>query len=225
MFPSTSDTRQHQHWDEDERYRPCDHPVPIAFADQRIRYIRSWLDMSDVHSALDVGCGNGLSMYRLLPSIHRIIGVDRSANMLHKHPCRRLSRLAMADATQLPFPDNAFDLVYGWEVLHHIADPACVVREAVRVARRWVLFAEPNRRNPFQFAYALYDREHRWVLRYSLRFMRRLLSDAGCEVRHASQGGWIFPNVTPLTLVPLLRLLPFRCPVAISNWVLGEKRP
>jgi SAM-dependent methyltransferase len=223
LISSTNDPQQHQHWEEDTRYRSCEHPVPVRFADQRIRYIRSWFDLSQIETALDVGCGNGLSMFRLREHIPRIFGVDRSGNMLSHHPFRATSRLALADGARLPFRDNAFDLVFGWEVLHHIAEPEQAVAEAVRVSRRWILFAEPNRYNPCQFAYALYDREHRWVLRYSLAFMRNLLIGAGVGVRHASRAGWIFPNITPMAIAPLLEKLPFQAPFAISNWVLGEK--
>lgn len=223
MLSSTDDTRQDTHWDEDSRYRRCNHPVPITFADQRIDYIRSWLDVDGIQNALDVGCGNGLSMYRLLGHVPKLFGVDRSAHMLAGHPFRNPCRVALADGRSLPFADGAFDLVYGWEVLHHISDPVRVVEEAVRVTRRWILFAEPNRRNPLQFAYALYDREHRWVLNYSLSFLRGLVDQAGATVTHASQACWIFPNVTPIALAPLLKRLPIRSSFAISNWVAGEK--
>ena len=45
---------------------------------------------------------------------------------------KQAGRAILADAFTLPFPDKTFDLVYGWEVLHHIVDPTVVVAEMAR---------------------------------------------------------------------------------------------
>src|SRR4051812_43762868 len=45
------------------------------------------------------------------------------------------SDLRAADAENLPFPDNAFDLVYSWGVLHHSPDTPRAIREVWRVLR------------------------------------------------------------------------------------------
>jgi hypothetical protein len=54
---------------------------------------------------------------------------------------------------QLPFPDDAFDLTWNWAALWHLSDgsvdgqrrPADLLRELVRVSRRVVFVAMPNR--------------------------------------------------------------------------------
>ncbi len=128
-----------------------------------------------------------------------------------------------ADICSMPFADDSFDLVYGWEVLHHIEDPKVAVAEMARISRRYVLVAEPNRNNLFQFAFALFDREHRWVLRYNLSYICKLFNGSGFEVILAKSGGWIFPNKSPAWLLPLLRLVPYGSRLGITNWVLGRK--
>jgi hypothetical protein len=53
----------------------------------------------------------------------------------------------------LPFPDDAFDLAWNWAALWHLSDrsaegsrvPAALLRELVRVSRRVVFVAMPNR--------------------------------------------------------------------------------
>jgi ubiquinone/menaquinone biosynthesis C-methylase UbiE len=221
---ATNDERQRRFWDSDPKYREVDHPVVQTFARQRLDYLASWLDLPSIHSALDVGCGDGFSTVFMAEQVRRVWAVDRSTPMLSRHPLKNDGRLARADIGRLPFADNSIDLVYCWEVLHHVADPDAAVAEMARVSRRWVLVAEPNRNNPLQFMFALVDREHRWVLKYDLAFMRRLMTNAALDVAHASSGGFILPNRTPTPLVGALRRLPYESPIGISNWVLGRKR-
>jgi SAM-dependent methyltransferase len=220
---STNDDRQRQYWDADPEYREFDHPVVSVFGRQRLDYLSAQLDLASIRTAIDVGCGDGFSTFYMHERIPTVFAVDRSAAMLRRHPMRRAGTVLRGDIMSLPLPDAAVDLAYCWEVLHHLSDPQAAVREMARVSRRYVLVAEPNRANPLQFAFALVDREHRWVLRYSLDYMRGLLRGAGLRVAHASSGGFILPNRTPPWLVGALRQLPYRSAIGISNWVIGEK--
>ncbi len=45
------------------------------------------------------------------------------------------SRLSVADAERLPFPDGSFDIVYAWGALHHSPDTGRAVEEVYRVLR------------------------------------------------------------------------------------------
>ena len=45
------------------------------------------------------------------------------------------SELRVADAEQLPFSDDSFDIVYSWGVLHHSPNTAKAIREVQRVTR------------------------------------------------------------------------------------------
>jgi len=219
----TNTQRQQAYWESEHGFRTFDHPVVEFFACQRISFIRSWLNLDEVKSALDVGCGSGFSTYYMNRHVNDIWAFDRSRRMLADHPLKDTRKLVMADALHLPFSDNTFDLAYGWEILHHIARPAEVLVEMARVSQKYVLVAEPNPLNPVQFAFALADPEHRWVLRYRLSYMRRLFVDVGLKVMHSGSGGWIFPNKTPLWLLAVLRRIPYQSFFGISNWVLAVK--
>lgn len=220
----TSDRKQREYFEKDQGFRTYEHPVVCSFAQQRINYIGTFLDFENINNALDVGCGNGFSTYYMQEYVPDIWAVDRSSRMLSQHPLRDTQKLRLGDALKLPFADNSFDLVYGWEVLHHISEPSKAVAEMARVSRRYVLIAEPNPLNLAQFLFALIDSEHRWVLRYKLPYMCRLFDSVGLQVEHSSSGGWVFPNKTPLWLLPLLQHIPYCSPIGISNWVLGTKQ-
>lgn len=220
----THDAQQKVYWESEHGHRGFEHPVVKFFSLQRIEQVAGRLDFKGIEKALDVGCGSGFSTYYMQEKVPHLFGVDRSQKMLSTHPLRGRNRLAMADVRHLPFPDRAFDLVYGWEILHHMEKPEEVIREMARVSRKYIVVAEPNRLNPAQFAFALADREHRWVLRYSLSYMKQLFQKAGVEPVEAWSGGWIFPNKTPIWLLPLLRRIPYKSFLGISHWVVGIKK-
>lgn len=92
---------------------------------------------------LDVGCGEG-ELARHLPA-GAWVGADNSAEMLARAPEPRHE----ADATALPFRDEAFGSVALLYVLYHLADPASALAEAWRVLRRGGLIAvaAPSRRD------------------------------------------------------------------------------
>jgi SAM-dependent methyltransferase len=78
-------------------------------------------------SALEVGCGSGL----LQDVTDRYVGIDLSLSagrFLHRP-------FVQASATQLPFPDSAFDAVWSIWVLEHVPNPEQALQEIRRVVR------------------------------------------------------------------------------------------
>lgn len=99
-----------------------------------------WLpDGADV---LDVGTGPGVlvsELARRRPAL-RIVGVDLSADMIAaaQRNLREFGERASAqqgDVTELPFPDETFDLVVTSFSSHHWDDPSGAVPELARVLR------------------------------------------------------------------------------------------
>jgi len=88
--------------------------------------------------ALDVGCGTGIYTAWLAGRGLRVTGVDRDPAMLvaaaEKAPAAELIR---ADAAELPFPDETFDLTLAVTLLCFLGPQARerAVRELMRVTR------------------------------------------------------------------------------------------
>ncbi len=86
---------------------------------------------------LDVGCGTGALLGRLLSEAPRrqATGLDLSANMLDKARQRLGDRtvLVQGDSEHLPFPDRSFDVVVCCDSFHHYPDPQAVLKEISRV--------------------------------------------------------------------------------------------
>jgi phosphatidylethanolamine/phosphatidyl-N-methylethanolamine N-methyltransferase len=89
---------------------------------------------------LEVGVGTGINA-PLYPKDVQVVGIDLSAPMLEKARERiarkgvKNMRVLEMDATDLKFPDNAFDIVYAPYVISVVPDPVAVAHEMVRVCK------------------------------------------------------------------------------------------
>src|SRR3954451_709850 len=87
-------------------------------------------------TVIDVPCGGGI-LLRWLEVPARWIAVDLSETMLDR--TRRLGiegvETVLADASSLPFESGMADVVMAYNGLHHFADPAGSLREAMRVMK------------------------------------------------------------------------------------------
>ena len=216
---SESDAAQAHYWEEEEEiYRPYDNPVALGFARQRAAYIRRVVPLEDICTAIDVGAGNGMSTHVLEEDIDTIYSVDMSRHLLLENPATTRIR---ADAYRLPFGDKSVDMVYSWELLHHVEEPRTVLAEMKRVARQYVYFFEPNRYNPAQVAFALLSKPNRSCLRNTKSFFSREIRSAGLEVLKHETIGWFTPNVPPMWVYHILRRMPFRVPfIGLSHFFL-----
>lgn len=99
---------------------------------------------------LEIGCGEGNNLLRLAGGL-RCVGVDLFPRKLG-FASRELPqcRFAAADGARLPFAEGSFRSVFVRDLLHHVEEPAAVLREVARVLRPGgrVCVLEPNGRNP-----------------------------------------------------------------------------
>lgn len=89
---------------------------------------------------LEIGCGAGtdsLQFARAGAELHSIDLTSAAVELTR----RRLEvygldgEIRIADAENLPFPENNFDLVYSWGVLHHTPDTQKALAEVHRVLK------------------------------------------------------------------------------------------
>lgn len=146
---------------------------------------------------LDLGCGLGddaAALAELVAAGGAVVGVDGSQAMIEaarqRHGGVEGLSFEVANAAALPFDDASFDACRIDRVLQHIADPAPVVRELVRVLRPdGVLVA--------------YDNDWETLTVDSAdRALTRTVLNAWCD-RFPS--GWIGRRLVPLFLQAGLR--------------------
>lgn len=100
-------------------------------------------------SVLDVGAGTGRALQLLgaaLPGV-KLVGVEPSAALRNVGHAKGISEDALIHGSgeALPFEDGAFDFVIETGMLHHVPEPAKVVAEMLRVARRGVMISDSNK--------------------------------------------------------------------------------
>ncbi len=128
-------------------YTAKDHPVALLRAENRIR--APWvLEEIRKHfpgpvSVLDIGCGAGFLSNPLVKDGHQVTGIDLSESSLRvarQFDVTGRARYLMANAYELPFLEQSFDVVCAMDVLEHVEHPQRLIEEASRVLRRGGLF-------------------------------------------------------------------------------------
>lgn len=92
-------------------------------------------------SLLDIGCGPGSITIGLARYVAPapVVGIDQAPEAIAA--ARRLAedenvpnvRFEAASVYELPYDDESFAVVYGHQILQHLADPVAALREAARV--------------------------------------------------------------------------------------------
>jgi SAM-dependent methyltransferase len=101
--------------------------------------MRSTLEsIGPLNSVLDVGSGDGWFAMSVgsLGICEKIAAVDVKKRPHCFHP------VELYDGERLPFHDQEFDLVYAVDVVHHAPEPAKLLGEMIRCARRFVLLKD-----------------------------------------------------------------------------------
>ncbi|MCL1091325.1 class I SAM-dependent methyltransferase [Shewanella profunda] len=101
--------------------------------------------MACFEQALEIGCGfgNGIHLIREHFGAGHVTAVDIDPEMViaakkrwqdSSHGLNNLS-FSVADATQLPFTEAQFDIVFNFAVFHHIPDWQAAIAEVARVLK------------------------------------------------------------------------------------------
>jgi SAM-dependent methyltransferase len=95
--------------------------------------------VNDAWTVGDLGCGTGHLTRLLAPFVQRVIGVDASPAMLELARAQTADlpnvELQTGELERLPLGEASLDAAILALVLHNVADPAIVLREAGRVLR------------------------------------------------------------------------------------------
>lgn len=100
-----------------------------------VRYILSFTKPSD--KILDLGSGTGVITKLLRKKRYKVTPVDVKNRSRYKSVYTTIY-----DGKHLPFKNNQFDLCILISVLHHTQNPENVLKEAIRVSKKLVVYED-----------------------------------------------------------------------------------
>jgi SAM-dependent methyltransferase len=126
---------------------------------------------------LEIGCGPGF----FLEFFHRagfdVTGLDKSPVMIEaaRHRLGRNAECNLGDAHHLPYENDQFDYVALLTLLEFVEDPAGVLMEARRVARRAVIVGYVNRFSLYRLSAKRHKllSQARWYTPWAMRHLAR----------------------------------------------------
>lgn len=122
---------------------------------------------------LDVGCGFGGTLLYLLKEFPEAVGVGielsepllaLAAETAEAQGVADRVTFEKADAQEIPYPDDSFDVVISTNVVHHVDNPVAMLREITRVlAPEGMLYIADIRSN---WLVGLFDKAFNETLEY-----------------------------------------------------------
>jgi len=125
------------------------------------RFLRAINNCGEWRLALDVGCGTGNLVSKLLDVFHYVVGLDISRGVLKKCKIKygkRKLECILADGEHLPFCDNVFNFICMYSVLHHLPSPSLCLAEIYRTTKSGGIVYidhEPNSRRRRKISYLI----------------------------------------------------------------------
>lgn len=152
MNPHDLKQRVHDYWNAQscgtdaaasEKYTRAYFDEIEAFRYESEPYIFSFAQFTRYHGkkVLEAGVGAGTDFIQWVRAGADASGIDLTeeaiAHVQHRLQVYDLppADLRVADVENLPYPDNTFDLVYSWGVIHHSPDTPRALAELVRVLK------------------------------------------------------------------------------------------
>jgi ubiquinone/menaquinone biosynthesis C-methylase UbiE len=124
--------------------------------------LRQMVENSRAGRVLEVGCGTGHWLETLAPVSTSLFGLDPSAGMLRQARTKQIpAHFSQGYGEQLPFANEAFEVVFCVNALHHFAAPQTFIADAVRVlgkeGRLAVVGGDPHRGREQWYVYRYFD--------------------------------------------------------------------
>ena len=145
------------------------------FVRKRINELFQSLFTENTQNLLDIGCGTGFYFSALSKYTNKLYGIDVSTlflkdakNIIERNKIGN-AYVCMSLSEALPFPDQSFDCVFLFAVLHHLQNVDKAIEETHRVLKQngKCIVIEPNILNPAMFLFLCFKKHERGILSLS----------------------------------------------------------
>jgi ubiquinone/menaquinone biosynthesis C-methylase UbiE len=111
-------------------------------------FMCSMIEKLNIKSVLDVGAGTGrviLQLQKKYPGL-RIVGIEPVEGLREQGYKKGILKddLLEGDGKNINFPENQFDLVCAFGILHHIDKPEQAIKEMLRVSKYAIFISDSN---------------------------------------------------------------------------------
>jgi ubiquinone/menaquinone biosynthesis C-methylase UbiE len=140
----TSIANDARFWDRIASKYAADPIADVLGYERTLERSRHYLKSGDL--VFEFGCGTGTTALELAPSVGRIVATDISSAMIAiargkaEAEGRRNAEFAVATPDAAPWPDAAFDIALGFNVLHLVAAREVALRGVYRLLKPGGLF-------------------------------------------------------------------------------------
>jgi SAM-dependent methyltransferase len=140
---------------------------------------------------LDAGCGTGANL-KLLQEHGYAVGIDISEEAIAFCRARGIpdDRAFMASLTDLPFPDDLFDLAVSFDVICNIPDDVAAFAQIARVLKPGGRFI--TQLPAYQWLWSTHDVAVGHQRRYTAGELRDKIAQAGLEVERMTHTNALF---------------------------------
>jgi len=157
---------------------------------------------SVIGNVLDIGCGTG-NILKILGGLYslNLFGVDISKKAIEYCKIRNLKNVYLANAENLPFESNQFDLILALDVIEHLQNPFKTISELYRVGRNgcFIIITVPS----FQKLYSTHDISLGHIKRYNKVDLLQLINSVPIIIEKLSY--YNFFLFIPIALIRLIR--------------------
>jgi len=139
---------------------------------------KTHLPLLDSSVVLDLGCGRGDNSIIFAKKALEVIGVDIKDTFLGD--ATRNVSFQIANAENLPFSDDTFDVIFSKDTFHHLKNIGNSLKEAFRVLKPGgsLVIVESNRLNPIFYVHMTLLKGHN---HFSKSYFALLLRDNGIK--------------------------------------------
>jgi len=113
-------------------------PVRLWVQKREMNFFKYLKDLPSSPRCLEIGCGKGAAvpLIKKMYNADRVDAFDIDETMVKLARRRRAGLVLVADAQDIPYPDESMDAVFNFGIIHHLEDWERGIREISRVLKK-----------------------------------------------------------------------------------------